>query len=214
MSGRDDPVMHRIGPIVRLQVQVAPLKTRGSGYDPSGILAVEEVAIGPQGVVGHHQGTWVVDVHHGAHPFGRAGGRRALSVGFTGHYERMASRFGAAPLGCAGENLIVAAGGRIMVGDLAGALHIRGASGSVAVRRARVAAPCAEFTSWIKGLDVVVPIADQRDDVAFLDDGMRGFILDVSHLERPALVRVGDEVWVSRQSSASADSNDAPTPGS
>ncbi len=37
---------------------------------------------------------------------------------------------------------------------------------------------------------------EQPDDVAFLDDGMRGFILDVSHLERPVTIRLGDSVTV------------------
>ncbi len=188
-----------LGPIVRLQVQRDPLKTRGIGYDPTGILAVPEAAIGPLGIVGRHEGAWVLDTHHAAHPRSQAGGRRALSIGFTGHYDRMADRFGAAPLGCAGENLIVEIPARLEVSDLAGTLVVHGSDGEFELHRARVAAPCAEFTSWIKGLDTVVAKVDQPDDIAFLDDGMRGYILDVSHLERPMPVRVGDEVWV-RQS--------------
>lgn len=187
--------MRLLGPIVRLQVQRDPLKTRGIGYDPAGILAVDEAAIGPLGITGRHDGAWVLDTHHGAHPRSQAGGRRALSIGFTGHYELMGGRFGAAPLGCAGENLIVTNPGRITAAEL-GTLVVKGAGGAFELRKARVAAPCAEFTSWIKRLDVVVPKQDQADDVAFLDDGMRGYILDVSHLERPMPVRVGDEVWV------------------
>lgn len=185
-----------LGPIVRIQVQRDPLKTRGIGYDPAGILAVNEAAIGPQGIVGRHDQSWVLDTHHAAHPRSQAGGRRALSIGFTGHYDRMAQRFGAAPLGCAGENLIVKTTDRVMPPDLTGVLVVRGASGEFELHRARVAAPCAEFTSWVKRLDVVLSKAEQPEDLAFLDDGMRGYILDVAHLERPMGVRVGDEVFV------------------
>ena len=183
-----------LGTIARLQVQRDPLKTKGVGYDPAGILAVEEAAIGPHGIAGRYDGSWVLDAHHAAHPRAQGGGRRALSIGFTGHYEAMGARFGSAPAGCAGENVIVAADGRFFTTDLAGTIVIRSEHGEVPLRGARVAAPCAEFTSWLKGLDVVVPKLDQRDDVDFLDDGMRGFILEVAHLDRPMVVRVGDPV--------------------
>ena len=186
----------RLGSIVRIQVQRDPLKQRGVGYDPAGILAVEEAAIGPQGIVGRHEGAWVLDTHHAAHPRSQAGGRRALSIGFTGHYQRMAERFGTAAVGCAGENLIVETPDRMMPEDLAGVLLVRGPSGEFELHKARVAAPCAEFTSWIKGLDRVVPKAEQPEDLAFLDEGMRGYILDVSHLTGSMPVRVGDEVWL------------------
>jgi hypothetical protein len=108
----------------------------------------------------------------------------------------MARRFGSAPIGCAGENLIVATTDRMMPADLTGVLLVRGSGTEFELHRPRVAAPCAEFTSWIKRLDRVVPKAEQPEDLAFLDDGMRGYILDVSHLERPMPVRVGDEVLV------------------
>ena len=185
-----------LGPIVRLQVQRDPLKEKGVGYDPAGILAVEEAAVGPHGIVGRHQDAWVLDAHHAAHPRSRAGGRRALSIGFTGHYDRMSQRFGSAPVGCAGENLIVSTAGRLMASDLAGGIVVRAAEGEVELRRPRVAAPCAEFTSWIKGLDTVLNQAEQPEDIAFLDDGLRGYILDVAHLEFPMTVRVGDEVFL------------------
>lgn len=183
-----------LGTIARLQVQRDPLKTKGVGYDPAGILAVEEAAIGPHGIAGRHDGAWVLDAHHTAHPRSQGGGRRALSLGFTGHYAMIAARFGAAPPGCAGENLIVEADGRFFTADLEGEIVVQAAEGEVPLRGARVAAPCTEFTSWLKGLDGVVPTFDQRDDVDFLDDGMRGFILAVDHLDRPQVVRVGDPV--------------------
>jgi len=185
-----------LGPIARLQVQRDPIKEKGIGYDPAGIVVVQEASIGPQGIVGRHGDAWVLDAHHTAHPRNRAGGRRALSIGFTGHYDRMAQRFGSAPMGCAGENVLVSTADRFLVTDLAGTIVVHTPDGEVELRRARVAAPCAEFTSWIKGLDTVLAQRDQPEDVAFLDEGMRGYILDVAHLERSMTVRVGDEVWL------------------
>jgi MOSC domain-containing protein YiiM len=185
-----------LGTIVRLQVQRDPLKEKGVSYSPEAILAVEEASLDLQGMLGRHDDRWVVDAHHSAHPRARGGGRRALSIGFTGHYDLMAQRFGASGVGYAGENIIVGADGRTTEADLAGEVVVHTAEGEVVLHNARVAAPCAEFTSWIKGLDSVVPKLEQADDVEFLEHGTRGFILDVSHLERPVTIRVGDRVIV------------------
>jgi hypothetical protein len=185
-----------LGPIVRLQVQRRPLKNRGHGYDPGPILAVSEAAIGPLGVVGRHDGAWVLDVHHGAHPSGRAGGRRALSIGFTHHYERLEERFGRVPLGCAGENLIVEVDGTIGPGDLAGTVVVLAEAGEVPLTGARVATPCVEFTSFLLGRDDVAPRSEVADELAFLGGGTRGYILEVKHLTHSMVVRPGDMVEV------------------
>ena len=50
-----------LGPIVRIQIQRTPLKTPGVGYDPRPIVAVEEAVIGPPGLVGRHEGSWILD---------------------------------------------------------------------------------------------------------------------------------------------------------
>lgn len=185
-----------LGPIVRIQVQRNPLKTKGSRFDPEPILAVDEAVIGPPGLVGRHAGGWVVDAHHAHHPRSRAGGRRPLSVGFTHHYGLMAERFGMAPLGCAGENLILGTDRRVTIGDLGGALVVRTADGDVPLGSARVAAPCREFTSFLLGRGDVAPRAEIAADLDFLDEGTRGFVLDLAGLERAALLRLGDEVFV------------------
>jgi hypothetical protein len=185
-----------LGPIIRIQVQRDPVKSKGAGYDPGPILAVEEAVIGPPGVIGRHGGSWVMDAHHAMHPHTRAGGRRALSIGFTGHYEQMAGRFGHAPLGCAGENLIVAAEGRVAREDLVGTVVVRTAEGEVPLGGARVATPCREFTSFILGRPDVAPREEIAEHLEFLDDGMRGYILDLKPLEGAHRVRVGDMVEV------------------
>ncbi|HUG75716.1 MAG TPA: hypothetical protein VMM81_08650 [Acidimicrobiia bacterium] len=185
-----------LGSIVRLQVQRDPLKTRGEGYDPTPILAVDEAAIGPLGMVGRHDGAWVVDAHHGAHPRSRAGGRRALSIGFTAHYAAMADRFGSAPLGCAGENIIVETDRIIRAEDLEGDLLVTTGNGELRLMGARVATPCLEFTSFLLGRPAVASRSEIAADVASLDEGVRGFILEVAHLGGPVVIRVGDPVSV------------------
>jgi hypothetical protein len=185
-----------LGPIARLQVQRDSVKSRHAGYDPAPILSVAAAAIGPLGVVGRHDDAWVMDVHHGAHPAGKGGGRRALSVGFTSHYDHMERRFGAAPIGCAGENVIVAADEVIGLCDLAGTIVILAEAGEVALDGARVATPCVEFTSFMLGREGVAPRDEVADELAFLDGGTRGYILGVAHLDRPMIVRVGDLVVV------------------
>ena len=185
-----------LGRIVRIQVQRDPLKAKGQGYDPVPILAVEEAIIGPSGVIGRHHGGWVMDAHHAGHPNSRARGRRALSIGFSGHYDLIAERFGSAPLGCAGENLIVATDRRITLGDLEGVVVVRTADGEVPLGGARVATPCREFTSFMLGRPDVAPREEIADDLDFLDNGMRGYILDMNTLEGAHRVKVGDEVLV------------------
>ena len=185
-----------LGPIVRIQVQRNPLKVKDAGFDPEPILAVDEAVIGPPGLVGRHEGAWVVDAHHAAHPASRGGGRRALSIGFTEHYALMAGRFGKAPLGCAGENLIVEIERRVTLADLEGSVVVHTADGAVPLGAARVAAPCREFTSFMLGRPDVAPLAEVSDDLAFLDDGTRGYIFDLAPLEGAHRIRVGDQVLV------------------
>ncbi len=184
-----------LGRIVRLQVHRDPLKTR-EGYHPGPLLAVEEASIGPGGISGRHADGWVLDVHHAAYPRRKGGDRRALSIGFTSHYEQMGKRFGSVPLGCAGENLIVESSHPVGERDLSGFVVVRTADGDLSMRDARVATPCAEFTSFVRGLDGVLSRSELAPDLAFLDGGMRGFILSVDHLQSPLVVRLGDEVVV------------------
>ena len=187
-----------LGRVVRIQVQRSILAVKGVGYDPGPLLQVEEAAVGPLGITGLHDGAHVMNVHHAAHPSGRGGGNRTLSIGFTGHYSLMAERFGEVPLGVGGENLIVEHPGRLYRSDLEGTVVMLGAGGEVAVGGARVASPCLEFTSWLLRRDLVTDRSEVEDEMAFLGEGMRGFILDTGGLERPLPVRVGDRVVVRR----------------
>jgi hypothetical protein len=187
--------MTRLGPVVSIQVQRSALKQDGIGYDPAPLLRVEEAAIGPHGLIGFHDGGWVLDVHGDLHPKARGGGRRALSIGFTSHYDLMEQRFGGVPVGIAGENLVVASGRRILTGDLAGGLVVETTRGPIEFPAARPAAPCREFTSYLVGRDDVAPRGEIAADLEFLEGGMRGFLLPVDHLRGWHRLRVGDEVW-------------------
>jgi len=117
-------------------------------------------------------------------------------MGFSEHYDRMAERFGSAPLGCAGENIIVGSDRRIDLEDLVGTVVIRGEFGGARLTGASVAAPCLEFTSFLLGRPDVGSIEEIGDDRAFLHQGRRGYILEVAQLDRSYPVRLGDEVWV------------------
>lgn len=185
-----------VGEIVRLQVQKIPIKVRGEGYLPEQILVVDEAAVDAWGMLGYHEGAWVIDAHHKSHPSRRGGGRRPLSVGFTGHYDLMADRFGEdkAVLGVAGENIIVD-GPALELADLGEGLVVEAGDGeTLRLDRPRVAAPCVEFTSYMLGLDEVAPLAEIEDPLADLHDGRRGFIVAADHSPNPVTLRPGMKV--------------------
>jgi len=184
-----------IGTIVRLQVQRYPVKLKGEAYLHEGILPVERAAIDSWGMVGWHDDAWIVDTHHHAHPSRRGGGKRSLSVGFTGHYKLMEERFGSAPIGIAGENIIVA-GPPLSLEQMGEGLIIETSEGiEVLLERPRVAAPCAEFTSFMLGLDHVATREEIQAPLADLHDGRRGFIVAADHTAKPVELRPGDKVY-------------------
>ena len=184
-----------IGRIVRLQVQKIPIKRKGEGYLPEEILPVDRATIDAWGMLGWDDDRWVVDAHNKAHPSQRGGGRRPLSIGFTGHYAAMAERFGRAPLGIAGENLIVD-GPALSLAELgAGVIVVAGDGTELLLERPRVAAPCVEFTSFMLGLDHVAPLTEIEGPLSDLHDGRRGFIVAADHTPKPVEVAVGDRVY-------------------
>ena len=182
-----------IGAIARLQIQVNPLTASGV-YEPQHLVSVERASLSAAGMLGWDGRAWVVDAHHTAHPRSRGGGRRALSVGFSGHYEAMTARFGAAPVGIAGENVVVE-GPPLRHPEIRGGLLLRRTDGTeIELRGPRVASPCAEFTSFLMGFDGPRPRDEIAAELSFLDAGTRGYIVDVGHLEGVEEIRVGDEI--------------------
>jgi hypothetical protein len=150
--------------------------------------------ITPDGVLGAGEaGAWIVDVHHRAHPLTKnEDGLHGVSVGFTSHYAAIRDRFGdRIVIGCAGENIIVAADRRFTYDDLGAGLAIVAAEGPERVRLKvlQVAHPCRPFTGWALGRRVEPDVL--KSHLQFLDGGMRGFYCVG---EGSGTVEVGDQL--------------------
>lgn len=174
----DDLVL--IGPLVRLQVQVSPLKQGERPrrwYAPDAITPVSTLVLDDGGVVGFAGATEVNDVHHRDHPLSRYRGENGVSVGFTAHYAAMRAEFGDfLHDGIAGENLLVASESILSADDVAAGIVIMTATGPVSLAEVQVAAPCVEYGKFClryphdRIADAAVAAA-----VAFLHQGVRGF---------------------------------------
>lgn len=210
--------MELIGVVVRLQVQRSRLKPGPRGervYDPSPLLAVQELEVGPRGVVGLVSGGEVLDVHHADHPDTRNRRlRNGLSVLSRGQYARLRQTYGGHVVdGSAGESLLLDTEDALVPEDLAGPLALETEAGLVELGEARVAAPCVEFSRWVLGglaggtaggLAGVLadggaggPVGGGVDEpvraaLADLDGGRRGFYLEVCGSGR---VRPGASLW-------------------
>lgn len=184
-----------LGQIVKLQIQVEPLKATGR-YDPGHLVMADTALIGEEGMLISGGSGWLVDAHHRAHPRARGGGNRALSIGFTGHYVAMAQRFASVPVGIAGENIIVD-GPAVRMADIGGGLLIRRSNGiEINLDAPRSAAPCRPFTSFLLESDDVLQREDIQSELAFLSDGTRGFLVSPDVTDRYVEIAVGDEVLV------------------
>ena len=178
-----------LGTLVRLQIQLMPLK-QGEGkarvYRPDGILAVPTLDVAPAGVTAELDGRHVLDAHHPAHPRSRNRGDNGVSVGFTGHYDAMRARNGdRAADGVAGENILVAHDGIVAPADIA--------AGLLFLDQVIPAPPCAEFSRWIMRFpEGVPPDRSVTGTLQFLGDGMRGFYAAAAG---PARIAIGDRVF-------------------
>jgi hypothetical protein len=181
----------RIGEIALLQIH-RDLLVSGDRYDPAPLAQVEALSVDQSGAVGWMGDAWAVDVHHRSWP-GR-GGRRPLSVGFTSHYRKMTTRFGAVPLGTAGENVIVDYDEVVRRDDLGEAIVIVGRD-EVVLTAPQVARPCRQFTSYLLGLPHLAEPEEIAAELEFLDGGTRGFIFQVEGIESPAIIKPGDVVY-------------------
>lgn len=187
--------MERLGRLVRLQVQVARLK-RGEPphrwYDAERIRRVPAVTLSGRGVVGLDGDERVVDNHHVDHPDSRHRGDNGISLGVTGHYERLRRRFGPRLTdGAAGENLILEHEGPLTADDLADGISIL-AERPVVLLAPEAIEPCVEFSRWVVGPGVPV-----REPLRALRGGMRGFRLTLA-AGAGVTVREGDPVALGR----------------
>jgi hypothetical protein len=191
--------MHRIGTVTRLQIQRSSLKTGEKPlrrYDPAPLVPVPALAVTADGVLGAGPDrSWIVDVHHRAHPETKNDdGLHGVSVGFTSHYDAMRGRFGdRITVGCAGENIIVAADRIFTYDELAGGVAIIAGDGSerIRLRVLQVAHPCRPFTGWALGKQVEPE--ELKKHLQFLDNGTRGFYCQS---EGTGTVSLGDSIAI------------------
>jgi len=196
--------MRLIGPIVRLQVQVASLKVgklRWRHYDPEGLRCVPSLEINDGGVQGWTAGEEpLADVHHRDHPASKnRGGENGISVGFTSRYDAMRRRFGDHLTdGIAGENILVATDTLLTEADLAAGLVIATADGrEIHLKDAFPAAPCVEFSRYaLRFPEDARPDETVTEALRFLSDGMRGFY--ASYHGPAERIALGDRVFLSR----------------
>lgn len=172
-------------PVVRLQVQIAPMKPGRAPwrvYDPSCLREVEQLRLTTKGVVGLlADGTELLDVHHADHPLSRdRRGLAGVSVMSTGDYAALRERYGPHLVnGIAGEGVLVdhspGLAHRAMPTEVG--LRRPPASGSeLRLHSVQIADPCVEFTRFclrlpasdVVGSDVTAGLAD-------LGGGARGY---------------------------------------
>ncbi len=191
--------MRTLGTVARLQIQRSSLKTGAKPirlYDPTPLLPVPALNVTPDGALGGRpDGTWIVDVHHRAHPSTKnEDGLHGISLGFTSHYDAMRAHFGdRLEVGCAGENIIATTARRFTFDDLAGGVAILAPDGSerVRLRVLQVAHPCRPFTGWALGR--IVDPDELKQHLQFLDHGMRGFYCVG---EGAGTVSLGDQIAI------------------
>ena len=80
---------------------------------------------------------------------------------------------------------------RFTEADLVGGLAISGDHAPVWLRDLLVCEPCVQFSSYMTDSSEPSVLSDA---LRRLDAGVRGFVTGLGHLERPMVVRVGDEV--------------------
>lgn len=196
-----------IGEIVRLQIQRESLKVDMPDgerpelrvrryYDPTPILASDALAVADNLVTVEGDEGPVVDVHCVSHPRSRnRGNGNMLSVGFTGHYDKMRDRFGEHLTdGIAGENILVDNRAVLSIDDLEAGMRIETRDGQVLdFDPVTVAAPCVEFSRFCLG-DLTAPPLDVKETLQFLDHGTRAFYAYIAS-GLPVTLRTGDRLF-------------------
>ncbi|MDE0375603.1 MAG: hypothetical protein OXK16_06545 [bacterium] len=171
-----------VGQVVKLQIHRRPLRD-GEDYRLGPLAEVSTLRLTPDGPIGFDGVSWIVDCHHRYHPQAtnyRPG--RALSIGFTSHYENIWKQFTPIPLGAGGENLIVSSNEVISEAELDGGIRIGTSQASILLSDAKAAEPCVAFTRLVTGQ----PEASARElaeDRERLRHGIRGFVMPVNGID-------------------------------
>lgn len=192
----------RLGEVVKCQIHTDRMVLDGV-YRHELIHEVETLWLSPDGVIGATGDQSIVHAHHRLHPTRTIGTtekhrtflpHRLLSFGFTSHYDAMAEHFGAAPLGCAAEDIVVAYDAIVSLDQVAAGVQIRRGDRVIDLNEVAVAKPCVPFTKYLLG-DQLTPEDKVAPYRSFLDDGMRGFIVGLANQTEPVDIAIGDELW-------------------
>ena len=188
--------LETIGVVERLQVHLADLKLGEPPYDPSRLASIDELWLTARGCIAGFRRAHVLDSHHLDYPGPRRHANspeRVVSIGFTSHHRRIDQIFGTDRGANAGENIVVTSSRGFGRADLAGGVAIMGNHAPVWLRDLAVAQPCLQFTQHVMHTDETEP--DRLSEgLALLSKGVRGFVCGLPHLDRPVVIRVGDEV--------------------
>ncbi|MDE0369780.1 MAG: hypothetical protein OXI84_06540 [bacterium] len=171
-----------VGQVVKLQIHRRHQRDEGI-YRLDPLAEVSTLRLTPNGPIGFDGNSWIVDCHHRYHPQAsthRPG--RALSIGFTSHYEDIWKRFTPIPLGASGENVIVSSDEVISEAELDGGIRIGTPQASVMVAGPKVAEPCVAFTRLVTGR-AEASASDLAEDRERLRNGIRGFVMPLDGID-------------------------------
>ena len=170
--------MDVLGTVIRLQVQRSRLKPGERGarfYDPSPLLEVDSLQVGPRGVTGRDgDGRDVLDVHHADHPDSRNVRLvNGLSLLPQAHYARLRQTYGPHLAdGAAGESVLLATSGPWP--EPPGDLELETDDGWLLLTGVAPAPPCVEFSRFCLD-DLQAPDEQVQTALSDLADGTRGF---------------------------------------
>ena len=195
-------MMRELGRIIRLQVQRDSIKSSGKPFErytpEPNLVSVPTLRLDADGVAGiDERGEIVPDVHNATHPQTKFRGDNGLSIGFTGHYAAMRSRFGDHLVdGIAGENMVVAYDEIVSLDEIAPGIVIVGGGNELRIGPWDVAHPCAPFSRFCLRFPAdAKPDRRVTEALQFLENGTRGFTAVYGADLPPVEIRVGDVVY-------------------
>lgn len=194
--------MRELGKIVRLQVQQDSIKTGAKPfqtYTPlPNLRSVQALHLNADGVEGVDEaGNILPDIHNASHPNSKFRGDNGVSIGFTGHYERIRDRFGDhLATGIAGENITVEFDDQVSLEMIENGIVIRGEKGDISIAPWVILNPCNPFTKFCLQIPgETKPDRTVTEALQFLMKGMRGFSAVYENDMPLAEIRLGDVVY-------------------
>ena len=171
-----------VGEITLVQIQRSRLMV-DQQFHADELVQAERLRLTPDGVFGLISGAWVLDRHHRQHPDAdHWNENRALSVGFTSHYEHMWDLFRRTSAGSAGENVLVEADEMVAAGEIAGGIRIETAGAVIELAGAEIAEPCVGFTRFMTQRREA-DATDLQAELENLRQGVRGYVLSLQGLD-------------------------------